>query len=83
VEATSGFFISALGVHTAGSNYICADGHAKWMRASAVSAGGNNNAAWGIPCGINDDGVFTDHGGMAALQADLSTCHVALSFGVN
>ncbi len=43
VGAGSGKAIAATGVHTDGSNFLMADGHAKWFRPSAVSAGGNNN----------------------------------------
>ena len=40
-----GGFTAALGRHSDGSNYLLSDGHAKWLRASAVSAGSNNNTA--------------------------------------
>jgi prepilin-type N-terminal cleavage/methylation domain-containing protein/prepilin-type processing-associated H-X9-DG protein len=35
-------YAAPLGRHTDGSNYLLADGHAKWMRGSAVSAGYTN-----------------------------------------
>jgi prepilin-type processing-associated H-X9-DG protein len=35
-------YTNATGLHTDGSNYLFADGHVKWMRGSAVSAGFNN-----------------------------------------
>ena len=37
-----GNFLAQNGWHTEGSNFILADGHAKWFRARAVSAGRNN-----------------------------------------
>lgn len=36
-----GSYLSAKGRHTEGSNYLFVDGHAKWMRGSAVSPGYN------------------------------------------
>jgi len=33
---------SATGVHSDGSNFLLADGHAKWARPSAISTGANN-----------------------------------------
>ena len=42
VGSASGNAMAATGVHTDGSNFLLADGHAKWLRPSAVSAGGNN-----------------------------------------
>jgi prepilin-type N-terminal cleavage/methylation domain-containing protein/prepilin-type processing-associated H-X9-DG protein len=38
--------------HTGGSNYLMADGHAKWFRGSAISAGYNNPTV-GNPGGTN------------------------------
>jgi len=34
------FFTAPTGVHTDGSNFLLADGHAKWLRGSSVSSGG-------------------------------------------
>jgi prepilin-type N-terminal cleavage/methylation domain-containing protein/prepilin-type processing-associated H-X9-DG protein len=70
------FFASPDGRHSNGSNYVFADGHAKWLRASQVSAGYNNDPSWGIPCGYPDG----PDGANAALQANLSTCHFAVSY---
>jgi prepilin-type N-terminal cleavage/methylation domain-containing protein/prepilin-type processing-associated H-X9-DG protein len=36
-----GSFVSLTGRHQNGSNYVMADGHAKWLQCGAVSAGGN------------------------------------------
>ncbi len=43
VGSSSGNATAATGIHTDGSNFLMADGHAKFLRPSAVSAGGNNN----------------------------------------
>lgn len=70
-------FASPDGRHTAGSNYIFGDGHAKWLRGSAVSAGYINNPAWGVPpCGFPDG----PNGANAAAQSSLSTCGVTASY---
>ena len=42
---SGGGFAAALGRHTDGANYLMADGHAKWLRPSAVSAGANNTVS--------------------------------------
>jgi prepilin-type N-terminal cleavage/methylation domain-containing protein/prepilin-type processing-associated H-X9-DG protein len=72
-------FTSPDGRHSQGSNYVFGDGHSKWLRASQISAGGNNDASWGIPCGYPDG----SGGANAALQANLSSCGVAVSYGIN
>jgi prepilin-type N-terminal cleavage/methylation domain-containing protein/prepilin-type processing-associated H-X9-DG protein len=41
----SGSYATQTGRHTDGANYLLADGHAKWYRPSAVSAGGDNPMA--------------------------------------
>ena len=38
-SSSSGNFASQFGRHTDGSNYLMVDGHAKWLRGSAVSSG--------------------------------------------
>ncbi len=72
-------FISPDGRHTGGSNYVCADGHAKWFRGSAVSAGYLNVASWGVPpCGLPDG----PGGANAAGQDYLGQCHIAVSYSI-
>ena len=39
--ADLGSYLTPLGRHQQGSNYVMADGHAKWLRSSMVSAGPN------------------------------------------
>lgn len=41
ITADTGSFLDPLGRHQQGSNFVMADGHAKWLRASAVSPGPN------------------------------------------
>jgi len=43
--AALGGFGNQNALHTGGSNYLLADGHAKWFRGSAVSAGFSNTAS--------------------------------------
>ncbi len=45
VGSGSGQTPSATGVHSDGSNFLLADGHAKWARPGAVSAGATNTVA--------------------------------------
>jgi prepilin-type processing-associated H-X9-DG protein len=47
-------FTSANGRHSEGANYLMADDHAKWLRASAVSPGTAYSAAG--DCGGTPDG---------------------------
>ncbi len=42
VTSVGGYAMAATGVHTDGSNFLLADGHVKWLRPGAVSAGGSN-----------------------------------------
>ncbi len=49
--ANRGEFSAPTGLHTDGSNYAFADGHVKWLRASAVSPGLNNDTPG--DCGNN------------------------------
>jgi len=44
VTADTGSYLNPLGRHQQGSNFVMADGHAKWLRASQVSPGPNANA---------------------------------------
>ena len=48
---SGGNFTGPLGRHTDGSNFLLADGHAKFLRPSAVSAGGANPGGPGYFCG--------------------------------
>ncbi len=41
----SSYWASLTGRHTDGANYAFADGHAKWLRSSAISAGADNAVA--------------------------------------
>ena len=43
-DGVTNSFTSRDGRHQGGSNYLMCDGHAKWLRPSQVSPGGNNSA---------------------------------------
>ena len=69
--AANGNFNSPLGRHTDGSNFVMADGHAKWFRPSAVS-GGYPNATAG-DCGTP---------GNTAASVDCSDSTIAATFNI-
>ncbi len=69
------------GVHSDGANYVLADGHAKWFRASAISAGPENTAAGGTDCGTP---VFPSAASItAAAQANCTTGTLGATFNVH
>ncbi len=45
VAAATGHPVAATGSHTDGSNFLLSDGHVKWLRPSAISAGANNTVS--------------------------------------
>ena len=59
-----GSYISPTGRHTDGANYVMADGHAKWLRASTVSPGYNAPSATAKQVNNNTaagtEGTFAD-----------------------
>jgi len=72
------FFGSSPGLHSGGSNFLMADGHAKWLNGSSVSSGGppfRNETALSDPtkciqnaCGYNwDFGTASNAAGTATL----------------
>jgi prepilin-type N-terminal cleavage/methylation domain-containing protein/prepilin-type processing-associated H-X9-DG protein len=53
-------FLSPIGVHTNGSNYLLADGHVKWLQPGEVSCGypaNNSNDAQGASAGNSAQGT--------------------------
>lgn len=54
-----GTFATLTGRHSDGTNYLLADGHSKWFRNSAVSAGLNNTTNNGCGQAGNNNTVFT------------------------
>ena len=59
--------IAVTGVHTDGSNFLLADGHVKWLRPNAVSAGANNGVSQtDCTAGQGLSPVGTATGGIAA-----------------
>ncbi len=63
----NGDFTGPLGRHSDGANYVMADGHAKWFRGDAVSAGQTNTSPNPNDCGTaTPSGANTNLGGLAA-----------------
>jgi len=62
-----GAFSNQNGLHTGGANYLLADGHAKWFRGSAVSAGFTNSGS-NLPQIVGGTNVAnsTDYSGSVA-----------------
>lgn len=67
-------FNSATGLHTDGSNFLCSDGHVKWLRPTQVSSGYTNPS----PTGVQDNAF----GGVSAGTGALSP-QWAITFGAN
>ncbi len=71
---------STTGRHTDGSDFLMSDGHVKWLRGSAVSAGGNNPSSGcaqdtsGSPCAADATlpAASTDYGGTPSFAATFS-----------
>ena len=66
----SGGFTSVNGLHSIGSNFLLADGHAKWLRGSNVSPG---SVAYAEDCNQQGNPALTDcpaNSGMAAGTAN-------------
>ncbi len=82
--ATPPFYAALTGRHTDGSNYEFADGHVKWLRASAVSAGQFNPTPGdpGTPgspkptCSFNNGGNFNSN----VIAANTSNSNFAGTF---
>ena len=71
-----------VGVHAEGSNFVLADGHAKWLRGSAVSSGLNatsSTADQGTGC---NDSTFTGGTAPACLAAGADNNKFAATFSV-
>ena len=73
---------SLTGRHTDGSNFLLADGHVKWLRASAVSAGqtnptvGDQGTSGAAACGYHNGGNFNS----ATLAANTGNANFAATF---
>ena len=78
-----GQFATVTGRHSDGSNFLMADGHSKWFRGSAVSAGNSNTI--NNDCGPSAT-TFTPTGTAPANSAANSGCSdpkMAATFSVN
>jgi prepilin-type N-terminal cleavage/methylation domain-containing protein/prepilin-type processing-associated H-X9-DG protein len=73
-----GSFTNGNALHTGGSNFLLADGHAKWFRGSAVSAGYNNPNT-----GSNAPESGTAGAYYAAGTANTTTTTYAATFSFN
>jgi hypothetical protein len=75
-------YLGADGVHQLGSNFILSDGHAKWFRPNAVSAGANNTRAGDCTSyqGFSPVGTQTSPRAASATCPDSSA---AATFSVN
>ncbi len=87
---TAGAFATATGRHSDGTNFLMADGHSKWFRNSAVSAGLsntlNNGCGAGTTAGTNGGTYTGGPGNDAANTAANSGCGSPLmgaTFSVN
>ena len=71
---------SATGRHTDGSDFLMSDGHVKWLRGTAISAGSNNPSSGcaqnmsGSPCAADPNlpAASTDYGGPGSFAATFS-----------
>ncbi len=79
--ASKGNFELPTGRHTDGANYLMADTHAKFLRPSAVSAGGDFGPA-GTPGGVYDaTGQYSN--GATAAATDCPDSTIAATFSVS
>ena len=78
-KAPAGYTSSA-GLHAGGSDFLLGDGHVKWLRGSAVSAGANNPSTGcpenmsGNPCAADPNlpAASTDYSGPGSFAATFS-----------
>ena len=68
---------AAMGRHTDGSNFLLADGHAKWLRSTSVSTGGNDSSGDGTQCNSFTSGTVDG----SAAQTGCSAPNFAATFG--
>jgi len=70
-----GQFTNGNALHTGGTNFLLADGHAKWFRGAAVSSGANNNLGTNQPESGTGTGIVaatTDYSGTPGYAATFS-----------
>jgi len=70
--ANVGGFGNANGLHTGGSNFLLADGHAKWFRGAAVSPGFTNTSATGLQLNVAGAAAGTSATGTPTFAATFS-----------
>ena len=76
-NSTNGYYDTKTGRHTDASNYLMADGHAKWIRPTSISTGGDGSNG-----DCNTFGVAGAFAGTAA-SADCSAPGLAATFSVH
>ena len=77
IGTSKGNYSASTGRHTDGSNFLLADGHAKWLRGSSVSTGGNDTTNDGTACNTFTSGAVN---GQAA-QTGCSAPTLGATFG--
>ncbi len=84
---TTGQFATTTGRHSDGSNFLMADGHSKWFRNSAVSAGLNNSTNNGCGTAGNNQAAFgnvpADTSVNTAANSGCSSALMGATFSVN
>ena len=71
VGTANGNYASLLGRHSDGSNFLLADGHAKWLRGTSVSTGGNDMTGDGTACNTFTDGTTNGKSAQTGCSAPL------------
>ncbi|WP_125206085.1 DUF1559 domain-containing protein [Capsulimonas corticalis] len=76
VGGNNGWYDTKTGRHTDASNYLMADGHAKWIRPTSVSTGGDGSNG---DCNTFTSGTFAG----TAASVDCSATGLAATFSVH
>jgi len=80
---TLGTYASIHGRHTEGSNFVFADGHAKWMRGENVSAGKDYAGAYGAGDGnASNCGWIGSPDNTLAAETECSDQSIKATFGI-
>lgn len=77
-----GTYASLHGRHTEGSNFVFADGHAKWMRGENVSAGKDYSGAYGSDGSSSNCGWIGSPDNTLAAETECSDNTIQATFGL-